>query len=482
MITMKRAVSAGIALVLLIGAAMFGVSPTSAASRSDNQAKKAALETQYGVRISFEQALANDQTIQGRLLDTLRKQLDRFPAGLIKEATDGLRAKKVASAIYVRAFTERDNPALHGSFGVENGKATLTYRAAGGVLEDWVVSHEIGHLIHEYLRRGPDASAIQKTWVGFNGSYVYNKNWASIKGDHELVFAREYGSASYSEDFATIVEDLIYRPDHVRIRLLEAPKSGYARKIAYLTQLLQQRTKAIPAGGQPWKRAVPERPSDDLAQIASAAFDKGLIPSGGTFEWAGYATDFRGIYQSSMSKHDFAQLIAAFMERRTGMTLEELAKEKGKYTKWKTTGSISFNGKQNVMKETTNYPLNDIEDFRVFHLYKLGIVDGIRDTSVKSGTYRQVDAHWIYELQGLSSLKFEPEREITQGQALQMLERMTKLLELSSAGADRLRLVGQKGVRFESAYAAMAELWDTNASSLPEANDALDDVQAELGQ
>ena len=472
MFVRRKLATIAIALLAFLLFASSGASPAAAAAtQSQNKTYKASIEKTYGITIKLEPFLANDAELQNRLLQTIDGELAKFPPGLVKEVTDYFRGKKISTVYYVRGFTEKDDTTYKGTFGITNATATITLRAGGGMIEEWAVSHETGHLIHEYLKRTTDAANMQKTWTAMNGKAAYSSNWPSysLPEGAQQVFARDYGSASYSEDFATIVEYLISRPDDVRTALVESPNSPYARKIAYLTQLLDQKTKAIATGANPWKRAIPEKPSTSGAAAFEEAVGQRLIPRGEYTDdgvWLGYRTDFRGLYSSKISKIDFTLLLSAFVERRTGLTLGDYAKSVGKYTSWKTEGSISFDGEHTVVKEKTNYPFNDTTDYHAFHLYKLGVVDGVNDPTVKSSNYRRVDAIWIYELKGLSNRKFEPDRELSAAEAATMLKRAASMLELTTASLPAG--AGSKDkLTYEQAYALILAVWNENLSSLP---------------
>jgi len=458
---MKKVISS-VVITLLLSIASFPLTQANAATDSDVQAKKASIEQRYGVQMTADDNFMEDPTGFMEVMKTTERAYGKFPEGLLKEITDFFKKKKITTTSHTRYYKQGDNPSLHGTFNISGSKATMTHLVEGGVLDGGLVAHELGHLVHAYLKQAYNADQLESDWTALNGSVEYREDLSYQQGA-ELAFAREYGAWNYSEDFATVIESLAFAPQEIRTRMLQHPDSPLARKVQLLNQVLADVTETVGAGEDPWKTVVPQLPSDWAKDTARKAFDSGLVP-GEKNDESRFHTDFRGLYTANISRYDFAQLIASLIQKKTGMTLEDYVKSKGKYTKWYTESTISFDGERNVMRETTNDPFNDLGDLYVNHLYALDIVSGVKDDSVpEDGKYRRVMLTWIVEVNGLSNKQFLPDNELTREEAAALLYRTAKALELSIppqgshvyADADEISGWAQEAVQYATDSGAM---------------------------
>lgn len=168
------------------------------------QTKIKMIDTKYGIKITIDKKLEASPDIYNNALDDIIEEYARFPNGLISEITSYYKSKKITTVIHLRPFREKDNAMFHGTFDIAKNKAFIEYRVIEGI-EREIVAHEMGHLIHSYLEAVNNANQIRKTWIAYNGKIQYRNNWVGWDTSLEQVFARNYGTHSYGEDFATII-------------------------------------------------------------------------------------------------------------------------------------------------------------------------------------------------------------------------------------------------------------------------------------
>ncbi|WP_289137751.1 S-layer homology domain-containing protein [uncultured Brevibacillus sp.] len=351
---------------ILVFSLLFNVFSTASAA----QTKKEALEEKYGLSISMEQGdLGKDY-----LLESIDTVFSHFPTGLIKEMTDYYKIRGIKTVI---KLTYRDDIFWEGTFGIVNKTALMNLYLNSNYDFESILAHESGHFLHEYLKVKYGAANLQREWIALNEGKSYKgNNWRDATPENLSVFSRDYGTMSYSEDFATVIEELAGNPEGLRIRLFHEPNTPFAKKIVYLNRVLEQATRSVTPATKVWERAIPQNPSPWARSIYKSALDKGIIPQNESMQYHGLLSSdrYRGLFTSSITREDFCGLIANLIEVETTMTLSDFTKSKGKNNNWYANRYINLKGEEVV--EGTNYPFTDTEFFEVFDLYALGVIGG----------------------------------------------------------------------------------------------------------
>lgn len=388
-----------VCFILVFNLLLLNVFSTASAA----QTKKKALEEKYGISISMEQGdLGKDY-----LLESIDTVFSRFPAGLIKEMTDYYKSRGIKTVI---KLTYTDDAFLEGTFGIVKKTALMNLYLNSNSMFESIIAHETGHYLHEYLKVKYGAAKLQKEWIALNNGKSYKgNNWRAATPEYLSVFSRDYGTMSYSEDFATVIEDLAGNPEWLRIRLFHEPTTQYAKKIAYLNKVLEQATRSVTPATKLWDRALPQNPSPWAVSIYKSALDKGIIPQNESMQYHGLLSSdrYRGLFTSAITREDFCGLIANLIEVETKMTLSDFTKMKGKNNNWYANRYINLQGEE--VEEGSNYPFKDTEHFEVFDLYALGVIGGTGNG------------------------KFDPTGKITREQAAAIIFNLAKVLGRDTA-------------------------------------------------
>lgn len=345
-------------------------------------AREASLEKKYGITINVESGIMNNEAVYRHVLSTVENVYNRFPAGLIKEVADYFKGKKIPTSINIRYYGEKDYSSNtdDGSFAYSTKSAVITHVVKGNEtdtqqLEEWPVAHDMGHLIHKYIESKYGATNFKNKWVALNGGAAYKGNNYRNTENNDLLYAREWGSSSYENDVAALIEQLITDPHVIRVNLINNPSSGLAKKVNLLNDVLDQCASSIAKGQKLWGSGMPQSPSASFAQSSTEAFNKGCIPTGLEMDGFYYDPDFTGVYTTKITRQDFCLLIKKFIEVNSQMTLKEYVKSKGKNTDWYYRAELS--GLGDLDSYETNYPFFDTGDTDLFNLYSLGIFNGL---------------------------------------------------------------------------------------------------------
>lgn len=155
------------------------------------------IEAKFGLQISAQHKPCEYDD----LLQMLNEIYSSFPKGLIKEITTYY--KNCGIKTYVK-FLNKESM-VSGSF-YFNGKEIILYYypQSKDQFGEWVIGHELGHLVHKYLNDLHGSEKLKNEWINLNNGLKYGiKNWTS---QHKQYFVRKYSLTNYAEDFATVVE------------------------------------------------------------------------------------------------------------------------------------------------------------------------------------------------------------------------------------------------------------------------------------
>ncbi len=318
--------------------------------------KKEDLESKYGITIHAEKGFWPVED----LLSMLDTTYSKFPKGLIKEVSEYY--KKNGRGIVVN-FQYKQTP-LGGSFSDAYSTMYLNYypNSVNDSFDHWTLAHEMGHLIHKYINDRYGYEKFKKVWCTFNGSFDYYDDWTSNWGKegHDLTFVRNYSLKNYSEDVATTFELLAGRnPTDLRNRMMTTDDFPLKEKMDFLTLILDQLSESVTLDNQ-WNRVYPEQPSSIYENVIELAKKSQLIPN---------SSSFNGLYQSSITRRDMADLVNWFLKETTKESIAEIAARKGVKEEWYYVGSIASDGSS---KLNTNYPFLDSMNYEAFDLYTLG--------------------------------------------------------------------------------------------------------------
>jgi len=167
------------------------------------------LRSVYGFNTTMDRA--------GMLNGTL-SLLSMFPDGMVKEMTDGYRARGITSTIH----EEYINPWVTGRASITSSRLTITLADLEALI------HEVGHAIDWYLGMLAGRRWISSALPNFNNGHRYGGEY------HPDVFSTPYGSTSSAEDFAEIVDQLIYSPDYVRTFIRSKPNAPLTQKYHFV--------------------------------------------------------------------------------------------------------------------------------------------------------------------------------------------------------------------------------------------------------
>lgn len=331
----------------------------STASAAENNTKKKALERKYGITIQVDNGFLGKEYPY----ELLEQTYSKFPEGLIKEITDFYKKKGINTVVRF----QYKQTSLGGTFELGKKTAYISYypNPLGFNFGEWTVAHEMGHYVHKYLETKYGSDKLRKEWTQFNQKYSYTgDNWRNPKGDYLKIFATNYGTKSYSEDFASVIEVLGGNSTALRNRLINEPNTPFSKKISYLNSLLVSQTKSVNSAANLWEKSLPQTLEPWAETDYKMALSKNLIPQ---------TEQFNGLFKSSITRNDFCDLIANLIEVETGKTLSEFTKSKGKKNNWYSYGSISHDGVETV---ETNYPFADTSNYNIFDLNALGVING----------------------------------------------------------------------------------------------------------
>lgn len=337
---------------------------------------KAELEEKYGVTIGVEDGFYPKEV----LLNMLDKIYSRFPEGLIKEITSYYKSKGINTTI---SFTYKQTD-LGGSF-TDNGNGVVINYYPNSIADkfgEWVIAHEMGHYVHKYINSVYGYTKFKNEWTSLNNGFVYNNDYVNQWTDkHADYFVRNYSLKNYSEDFATVFEDIAgYPPEGFRNRVLKDGNFPLKQKVDLLNRVLVEKSQSVKSLVNIWDRALPQTPSTDGAAVCEKAKELGLIPGGEKAYEPELIYDdekagrFDGLYSSKIIREDFCMLIRELIEKETQMSFEDFVKSKGLNKEWYNYGSIGTGG---VLRQRSNYPFCDVNDFTIFNLNSLGIINGV---------------------------------------------------------------------------------------------------------
>ncbi|GKX29651.1 hypothetical protein SH1V18_21310 [Vallitalea longa] len=323
---------------------------------------KAALEQKYGVTIKVEDGFWPKDS----LLSMMDKIYSRFPDGLIKEMTSYYKAKGIDTIVNFQY--KQTN--LGGSFS-DKGNITLNYypNPIGDSFADWTIGHEMGHYVHKYINEIYGYNKLKDEWISINNGLGYqNEGCNEWTDEHYKYFVRDYSTTNYSEDFATLFEELT-KDNAVELRLNMMNDSNYPlkKKIDLLDRVLVEKAKCVTSSNNLWGNTLPQTVSDSLKTACENASKSGLIPEGDAFV---------GLYTSNITRTDFCVLISKLIEKHTNMTLAEFVESKGLKENWYYDMSIAGGGE---CKIDSNYPFCDTSYEFIFDLHSLGIINGVSD-------------------------------------------------------------------------------------------------------
>lgn len=323
---------------------------------------KVALEQKYGVTIKVEDGFWPKDS----LLSMMDKIYSRFPDGLIKEMTSYYKAKEIDTIVNFQY--KQTN--LGGSFS-DKGNITLNYypNPIGNSFADWTIGHEMGHYVHKYINELYGYNKLKDEWISINNGLGYqNEGCKEWTDEHYKYFVRDYSTTNYSEDFATLFEELT-KDNAVELRLNMMNDSNYPlkKKIDLLDRVLVEKAKCVTSSTNLWGNTLPQTPSDSLRTACENASISGLIPEGDAFV---------GLYTSNITRTDFCALISKLIEKHTNMTLAEFVESKGLKENWYYDMSLASSGE---CKIDSNYPFCDTSYEFIFDLHSLGIINGVSD-------------------------------------------------------------------------------------------------------
>ncbi len=318
---------------------------------------KAALEKEYGFKISVAKGFFTEQ----QALSMISEVYGTFPKGLIKEITSYYKSKGRQTHLN---FVYKDTN-LGGSFSDKGNNITLTFYPNPISFGDWAIAHEMGHYVHKYINDVYGYNKLQSEWIGLNKKIPYKSKWTDADPDY---FVREYGKGSYGEDVATLFELLASRNNsELRTQYLQSPKTPLLKKIDLLNKALSKSSKSVKSLDKIWGTLYPQSPSRKTANEVNKAKENGIIPEDARFS---------AIYQSEITREDFALLAVNFIQKTTGMTIAAYAEQQGVKKDWYMYGTISGSGQASTK---SNYPFADISDSDIFDLHTLGVMDGVQD-------------------------------------------------------------------------------------------------------
>ena len=379
---------------------------------------KAALEKEYGFKISVEKGFFTEQ----QALSMISEVYGTFPKGLIKEITSYYKGKGRQTHL---KFVYKDT-SLGGSFSDKGNNITLTFYPNPISFGDWAIAHEMGHYVHKYLNDTYGYNKLQSEWVGLNKKIPYKSKWTDADQDY---FVRDYGKGSYGEDVATIFELLASRNNsELRAQYLQSSKTPLLKKIDVLNKALTKSTKSVKSLDKIWGTVYPQSPSRNMANEMNKAKKAGIIPEDARFS---------AIYQSDITREDFALLAVNFIQQATGMTIAEYAEQQGVKKDWYMYGTISGSGEASTR---SNYPFADVYDSAIFDLYTLGVMNGVQDKIFNPTGYvtREQAVAIVRKLAnalnhdvkaGTIGFADAPKSLITYEQAYTMLNRLSSALE-----------------------------------------------------
>jgi len=303
---MKKAMSILIAICIVFSLALY--IPGDNAAASGTAAEMAAeLRNKYGFNTSVSYEW---------MLEEILHILDLFPDGMIKEMTDGYRARGVTSSIRAGQWTSYDRvitwddaacdaaawdaeawDMITGHISISSSNLIIT------LYMTYALVHEIGHAIDYYLGRLRGRAQLSSGLTGFNEGAAYGGEYI------QDVFSTWYGATSGAEDFAEIVEHLFLSPEYVRNYMRENPNTPLTRKYNFVMEQivagfssLESKESAFPLifgidvllDGRPLTFEVPPRTINDRI----------MVPLREIFQALGAAVDWNADTQTVMATKD----------------------------------------------------------------------------------------------------------------------------------------------------------------------------------
>jgi len=158
--------------------------------------------------------------------------LSAYPAGMIKEMTDGYRRLGVSSSIREGEWDDSTNYTPWGGYvtgHIRIGSNSLVITLYWSI----ALGHEIGHAIDYYLGRLAGRSTVSSALANFNDGAKYGE-FADVSD----VFSSGYGATSSAEDFAEIVDHLFFYQKDVKEYIRNNPDTPLTKKYLYVVDLI----------------------------------------------------------------------------------------------------------------------------------------------------------------------------------------------------------------------------------------------------
>ncbi|MCL2078766.1 MAG: DUF4214 domain-containing protein [Oscillospiraceae bacterium] len=287
---------------------------------------RAQLLSKYGFSTSSTNAAHLQRTME---------TLSLFPAGMIKEMNDGYKQRGVSPTITHNIGARSASSAtISISYYRDNrGKEIVT----GGTMEIFLtqheaLAHEVGHAIDFYLAilRGKlDTLIVSNELANYNGGHRYGGTFNSD------VFASNYGSTKYEEDYAEIIDRLVRRPDETKQYIISKPNTALTRKFLHVINQITEHFAAITATNT----FISLLQTNLIEEFVTRLYDKALqrLPDSGGFKnWTdhlisgtpGSTVAYGFVFSTEMKNRNLAN--AAFVEVLYEMLLGRASDPGGK--------------------------------------------------------------------------------------------------------------------------------------------------------
>lgn len=263
------------------------------------------LESEYGINIIMSDV--KDNTSYDEAIQVIKRGLGKFPVGTIKEVT-GYNLNHGIKTNVILSKTEKISD-IYSEYKLNENSADIfmstmkkeLYFDPSAASEQAFV-HEMSHYISDYLFDVYGYDKIKNEFEKINKGYEYG-TW---KNGYEKVFVNKHSASSFEDEVSDLMWYSVAYPDKLR-NINDGNYTLIHKKLEYLFYAIDQSFISIKDGSLVGHESLPQKPDEWAVDTIEAMEEASLIPE-----------EFRGIYNSNITKEDFYILTLNVIKKKLG--------------------------------------------------------------------------------------------------------------------------------------------------------------------
>lgn len=263
------------------------------------------LEEEYGINIMLSDS--KDNTSYDEAILVISRGLGRFPEGTIKEVTEYNLSRGIKTNV-ILSKTEKIGD-IYSEYMLNDTSANIFINTMKSGLyfdsnaaSEQVFIHEMSHYISDYLFEVYGYDEIKSEFEKINNGCKYG-TW---QNGYDKLFANKHSANSFEDEVSDLMWYSVAYPDKLR-NINDGNYTLIHKKLEYLFFVIDQSFTSVKDGSLVGHESLPQKPAAWAMDTIKAMEEASLIPE-----------EFKGIYNSNITKEDFYIIALNIIEKKLG--------------------------------------------------------------------------------------------------------------------------------------------------------------------